>query len=67
MVEVDPSYAEFKQIGSSAIRRRPTDALIRVSGDRVDAEMFKLERPTPDGRHYAPEKVIAMALTMLRR
>ena len=67
MVEVDPTYDEFKPVGSRAMRHRPTDALIRFDGNSVTAEMSKLESPTPDGRKYAPDKVIAMATAMMWR
>ena len=67
MAEVDPTPDEFKPIGASAMRHRPTDALIRVVNGTVIAETSKLESQTPDGRKYAPDKVIAMALGILRR
>jgi hypothetical protein len=68
MADTDPSYDEFKPVGTSAMRHRPTDALIRVNKDKsVTAETSKLERETADGRKYSPEKVIAMALAILRR
>ena len=67
MVEVEPNPEEFKPVGASALRHRPTDALIRFEGKNVIAEMAKLERPTADGRKYVPDKVIAMAIGIMWR
>jgi len=67
MVEVDPTPDEFKPVGSSALRHRPTDALIKFDGKSVTAEMAKLESPTADGRKYVPDRVIAMAMGIMWR
>jgi hypothetical protein len=67
VVEVEPSYDEFKPVGSRALRHRPTGALITFDGTNVTAEMAKLESSTSDGRKYAPDKVIAMATTIMWR
>lgn len=67
MAEVDPTPDEFKPVETHAMRHIPTDALIRVSGNSMTAEMSKLASETPDGRNYVPDKVIAMALGILKR
>jgi hypothetical protein len=67
MVEVEPALDEFKPVGSRALRHRPTGALIKFEGKSVTAEMEKLESPTPDGRKYAPDKVVAMAIGIMWR
>jgi hypothetical protein len=67
MVEVEPALDEFKPVGSRALRHRPTGALIKFEGKSVTAEMEKLASPTADGRRYAPDRVIAMAIGIMWR